>query len=163
MIHASKAPVQSAQAFQTAQGSSTRIPAPVSQSVVAPSSTRPAHPQKRLAQGGRTSMSKSLSIFTASPNIAMYCARLANCHMLRSLCNVLGASTCSSMSISLAARLRAGIVEERAAPATRSEGVVWSQRWSWQRERSRGRRREYAGPKRGTWTAVEAVWGAWKA
>ena len=34
--------------------------------------------------------------------------------MLRSLCNVLGVSTWSSTSISLAARLRAGIVVERA-------------------------------------------------
>jgi hypothetical protein len=34
--------------------------------------------------------------------------------MLRNLCNVLGVSTCSSVSISLAARLRAGMVMERA-------------------------------------------------
>lgn len=59
-------------------------------------------------------MSRSLSILIASPNIAMYCARLANCHMLRNLCNVLGVSECSSVSISLAARLRAGMVMERA-------------------------------------------------
>lgn len=65
-------------------------------------------------KGRRTSISKSLSIFTASPNMAMYCARLANCHMLRSVCNVLGVSTRASTSISLAARLRAGIVVERA-------------------------------------------------
>lgn len=40
----------------------------------------------------------------------MYCARLANCHMLRSVCSVLGASTGSSASISSRARFRAGIV-----------------------------------------------------
>ena len=59
-------------------------------------------------------MSKSLSIFTASPNIAKYCARFANCHMLRNFCKVLGGSAVSSTSISLAARLRVGIVVERA-------------------------------------------------
>jgi hypothetical protein len=62
-------------------------------------------------------MSKSLSILTASPNRLMYCARLANCHMLRSLCNVLGSATAASVSISPWARFRAGMV--RSVPRRR--------------------------------------------
>jgi hypothetical protein len=64
-------------------------------------------------------MSRSLSILTASPKMLMYWARLANCHMLRSFCSVLESWTGSSRSISLAARLRAGILRERA------EGDAW--------------------------------------
>lgn len=112
--HASAGPTQSGQAVLTARASSTRTPAPTSQSVFFSSETRPAHAQKHLAHSRLTSMSKSLSIFTASPNREMYCVRFANCHMFRSFFSVLGVSICSSTSISLAARLRAGIVVERA-------------------------------------------------
>jgi hypothetical protein len=67
-------------------------------------------------------MSKSLSILTASPKRLMYCARFANCHILRSLCRVLGSSTGSSTSISSRARFRAGIVES--VPRATRSGLV---------------------------------------
>lgn len=67
--------------------------------------------QRGQAQAQHTSMSKSLSTLTASPNRLRYCARFANCHMFRSVCSVLGSSAASSVSISSRARLRAGIVK----------------------------------------------------
>lgn len=65
--------------------------------------------QGQRAQVAFTSMSKSLSILTASPNRLMYWARLANCHMLRSFCRVLGSVVGGSTSISSAARFREGM------------------------------------------------------
>lgn len=85
------------------------------------------HRTRRVLDGtgrkpGHTSMSKSLSILTASPNKLIYCARLANCHMLRSVCSVLGASTGSSASISSRARFRAGIVRSVPGATRRKTG-----------------------------------------
>lgn len=59
-------------------------------------------------------MSKSLSTRNASMNKARYCARLANCHMLRSLCSVVGSSTGASVSISSLARFLATMAGKRA-------------------------------------------------
>ena len=82
--------------------------------------------QGRRAQVASTSMSKSLSILTASPNRLMYWARLANCHMLRSFCRVLGSVTGASTSISSAARFREGM---SAMPRVRRRVRLAIRRW----------------------------------
>lgn len=107
------------------------------------------------AQTARTSISKSRSILTASPNRLMYCARFANCHMLRSFCSVLGSSTGSSASISTAARLRAGMTAESAVErrvgrgyerdCQGTEGADDRIRWFWIMGWGRDHRRDGGG------------------
>lgn len=56
--------------------------------------------------GGSTSMENSSSIFTALPNMKMYCIRLENSHMSLSRVKMLGSVVGSEDSISARSRLR---------------------------------------------------------
>lgn len=68
----------------------------------------------RPARLNRTSMSKSLSILTASPNKKIYCIKLANSHMFRSLSNRDDSGLGSGLDISSWLRFRGAMVSAKA-------------------------------------------------